>query len=444
MKKSFETKLSKLVFKLLPVFLQNVAVTIEGMRLKRKRYGGDFNELLNKVENQKLYTSGELTNHTIQNVKFKLAQAAECSHYSRYFDESYEETPLKFLEKFPILSKQDVQKNGPQLTRPEVNHHIALQTSGSSGTPLKVEFDEAAYKTEYAYFWSRNRPHVSLNDKNITFNAREIVPFNEKRVFWRRNFAANQILFSQYHLTEQNIKAYVDRINSFKPRYIQGYPSVITLFCSLAQKAGLFVDEIPYIFTGSETLHDYQRSLIEQTFKGKIFDLYGQVEKACLITQCREGRYHINEDYSYVELMPLGGDEYEIIATPYLNNRQIFMRYRTGDSVIYNANDSCTCGQNGRIVRKIIGRMDDYLVTSDNRKIGRLDQVVKYVEGLQMLQIHNSCPGVFEIIVRGRERQQTFENVKLELLRIDPKAKITLKNDDFVTRAGKCPLVLKI
>jgi phenylacetate-CoA ligase len=52
------------------------------------------------------------------------------------------------------------------------------------------------------------------------------------------------------------------------------------------------------------------------------------------------------------------------------------IRYRIGDVGIMS-NETCSCGSNTPYFEKILGRMDDFILTPDGRYVGRLSPVLK-------------------------------------------------------------------
>ena len=339
--------LKELIYRKSPAFAQNLLVTAEGLSLDWKRYGNKFSVRLSRIDKQKKFSENELENFQRESLKELLSHAQKTEIYKGLDVKSiltqYDTDNHLDID---ITTKAEVRDSVQNYINSDIGCYIKLVTSGSSGIPLSVEFNKQAYQDEYAFFWSRNRHRVSRSDKFATFNARMVVPdISKAKKFWRQNYASNQLLFSQFHLSKSTIRKYVNRFNSFEPIYVQGYPSFISEFCNLVRSEGLPIKKVKYIFTGSESLHQWQRCLVEDVLGGKIYDLYGQVEKAALITQCQYGAYHINEDYSLVELIPNGGHTYKVIATPFLNKRQIMLRYDTGDIVIGPIKRGCKCGQ---------------------------------------------------------------------------------------------------
>ena len=97
----------------------------------------------------------------------------------------------------------------------------------------------------------------------------------------------------------------------------------------------------------------------------------------------------------------------------------------------------------GRTIGGIIGRQDDYFLTSTGIRVGRMDQVVKYVKGLHGLQIINSRPGYAGLIIDATNRLDVAKMLKSELQSIDPGVEIDVLDEPMRKRSGKCPLIIR-
>jgi phenylacetate-CoA ligase len=76
----------------------------------------------------------------------------------------------------------------------------------------------------------------------------------------------------------------------------------------------------------------------------------------------------------------------EIVATGFINPVMPFVRYATGDFAV-RGGSSCRCGRGFPILARIVGRMDDVLVTPEGRMVGRLDPVFKAVSSITETRI---------------------------------------------------------
>jgi phenylacetate-CoA ligase len=136
------------------------------------------------------------------------------------------------------------------------------------------------------------------------------------------------------------------------------------------------------IITSGETLFEDQRKVIEEAFQCKVSDQYGCVEMCIFVGQCERGHYHYRPDYSIVEVIkPNGevaepGEEGDIVCTGFINPAMPLIRYRIGDKGLL-ASHKCSCGLNTPHFEKILGRMDDFILTPDGRHVGRLSPVLK-------------------------------------------------------------------
>src|SRR5262249_21305312 len=135
------------------------------------------------------------------------------------------------------------------------------------------------------------------------------------------------------------------------------------------------------IITSAETLTAAQRELIEGVFGTRCFDQYGCTEQSLFVSQCEHGTYHTHPEYGIVEILRDGaparvGESGEVVCTSFTNDAFPLLRYRLGDLAAFGDED-CRCGRAFPVLERIIGRLDDVLVTPDGRQIGRLDPVFK-------------------------------------------------------------------
>jgi phenylacetate-CoA ligase len=210
-----------------------------------------------------------------------------------------------------------------------------------------------------------------------------VVPPNQSQPpFWRVDKAERRLLCSSYHLAPQHLSSYIDALAGFSPDFIHGYPS------SLYVLARYLADNRPgavrprAVFTASETLLDFQRSVIEQAFGAKVFNWYGNTEMTCNIVQCAAGNLHYRTDYGVLELLADG----TMVVTG-LNNRAMpLIRYRVGD-VAAAREGVCSCGCAFPLIERIVGRVEDYVRTPDGRLVGRLDHLFKDVRHVREAQI---------------------------------------------------------
>jgi phenylacetate-CoA ligase len=200
------------------------------------------------------------------------------------------------------------------------------------------------------------------------------VPASQTRPpFWRWDTGEKRLLCSSYHLSTENLPAYAEAFEKYRPDFIHGYPSSLCLLDGYRPKA---------VFTASETLLDFQRQAIERAFGAKVFNWYGNTEMTCNIVECAAGNLHYRLDYGVLELL----DDGTMIGTG-LNNRAMpLIRYRVGDRATAKAG-TCSCGCAFPMIERIDGRVEDYIRTPDGRFVGRLDHLFKDAKHIREAQI---------------------------------------------------------
>lgn len=388
--------LSEIIYYKSPRFIQDLMVSLYGLGIKRQRYGEVFYKTLKNIrfdENLSLSDIEELRKEKLRNImsiSVRQVQKYKDLYGSVHHCDVYED-----LKKFPLLEKQELREDTNAYINQSEKEFSRIYTSGSTGTPLVIEVSNASVQMNYAFFWQfLNGAGIEVGDKNVTFAGRKIIPDSQHAPpFWRKNYFMQNMLFSSYHISEENIPYYIDALSEFSPKYIDSYPSAIYEIAEYINRKSIDVKiNLKGIVTSSETLLPYQRKSIEEAFKCKVYDQYGSAEMCVFAFQCKYGTYHIHPEYCYVEVVSDSGEVLpngeigNLVCTGFINERMPLIRYVIGDtgSVIES---ECACGCKGQVLAVLEGRKDDVIITPNGQKVGRLDPIYKGLTGIKESQI---------------------------------------------------------
>jgi phenylacetate-CoA ligase len=235
---------------------------------------------------------------------------------------------------------------------------------------------------------------------------------------------------------------YIDKLNQFKPNFLDGYPSAFYIIATYAIKNDLKINFKPIaITTTAETLYDYQREVIEKVFNCPVYNQYASSEGSPFITECKSGKLHVNIDSGIFEFLNSNdenakpGEIARMVVTSFTNLKTPLIRYDILDSVLVGDNLSCDCGCKMPIIEKIIGREDDLLWTKEKGYIGRMDTAYKGLEGILQSQIIQINPNDFVInIIIDQSYTKEIEEKFIKNLkdRIGEKVNIKFKYVDAI------------
>lgn len=384
-----------------PIWVQNLMVTGYGAKLYYERYFNQDKEFLRFLLANQGSSFEEIRVQQTAWLKSLLVHAGEnVEHYRESFKQAgFEPRDLRSLEDLqllPLLSKETLRTAGDRMLAGNFTSKqvVTLNTSGTTGKSLKISVDLASRRKAYDFVTRyHNWAGLENSRNNATFGGRTIVPQSQKsRKFWRYNAVMGNYLFSTYHLSEENLPHYINKLREVQPRFIESYPSAVYIVAKFMEEHGLAGIRPKAVLTSGETLFDHQREVVERVFGCKLFDQYGCTEQALFVSQCEEGTYHAHPEYGIVEILddddaPVGpGVVGRVVCTSFVNSATPLIRYDLGDTACWS-DGKCRCGRNFPIVKEISGRKDDYVVKTDGTKIGRLDPVFKAVDSVQLAQI---------------------------------------------------------
>ncbi len=369
-----------------PVWLQNALLTGFSARLDRERYGGRYPEFVEQLARTEWWSASDLGAYQDERLRAVVATAYEhVPYYRRIFDE-------RKLKPEDIRGRADLPKL-PLLTRHHIRRHFddlrsrlvtskALRTghtSGTTGTPLTVGYDAETIWMTYAVFdrhyrWAgckfgRNGDRVAVARGNV------IVPLSQRRPpFWRVNKVHNQLLLSAFHLSKTNLPAYFDALSGFKPDVLDGYPSTLYVLGKFLQSQGRKFP-LRAAITSSETLYDFQRAVIEDSFACKVFDYYALAERVAFAHECdRHQGHHLAMEYALTEIAGADGAPLphgsigKLVGTSLHNRAMPLIRYVTNDVTSLRA-ATCPCGRGLELMDDVTTKAEDLLTLKDGRLI---------------------------------------------------------------------------
>lgn len=378
-------------------------------------------------------------------------KAYTCSEYYRNLCKDcgvYSIDDIKHLNdivKLPILTKDMLKKHGKELLTCKEKGLIKNHTSGTTGTPLTVYQDWKSVWREQAYFvcyrkrcgYNYGEPMVSLRG-NLT-----------KEEISLKIHISNTLYLSSYNINERTAETYHRLIEKHHPKAIEGYPSSLYCLALVFKDKGLEC-HIPVAFTSSETLFDYQRTLIEKVFHTQVFDHYGTTERTIRLEESLDHQgYYEDPGYGIEEYH----DDY-IISTSLINDVFPLIRYKTDDRIVLKPGVNKTT--EGFIDYAGIERVDGRAVSVIYGKDGTpysdaaLTFVFKDVPGVRFAQfvqkekgkvLLNIVPDINfsekskKIVMDGLERTIGLRNIDLNLELIDEKKLV-------LTKRGKLILVV--
>jgi phenylacetate-CoA ligase len=378
MKKGWES-----IYNHSPLLVQNLWVTLYGLKLYLREYGKRFNRLLEEFEKIEWYTEGELKEYQNEKLRLLIRHCYENVPYYREIMDKNRLTPTDIrsvndLPKLPILTREEIRNEFPLLMAKNCKRSqlILGHTSGTTGSPLEFFYDKQICFIKNVVDWRQKKwAGINPGDKLALFLGRVVVPVTQKKPpFWRSNRILNHLFFSSFHLSVENLDKYVDKLEQFQPKAIEAYPSTAYILARFLLSRNK-TQPLKAVFTSSETLFPQQREAIEKAFECKIFDFYGLAERVVFATECQahEG-HHLNMDFGVTEILAKDGQPASlgemgrVVGTGLHNYCMPLIRYQTSDISAIKLK-RCTCGRGFPLMEDVTTKDEDIVTTKDGRLI---------------------------------------------------------------------------
>jgi len=113
------------IYAALPGFLQNAAVGVQGYRIKRWRYGGDYRRIFEECRARDRLDAGAIRGYQAQRLRVAFVHADKAPFWQQRFAEYRVDTggkdPFLELHKLPVLTKAEVKAAVERIANPSVD-----------------------------------------------------------------------------------------------------------------------------------------------------------------------------------------------------------------------------------------------------------------------------------------------------------------------------------
>lgn len=391
------------IYNTLPIFAQDLACTIQGVNVNRRRYSTYFEKKLEQYKKSGRASYDKVCDYQDKCLKKLVIHAYETVPYYKKEFHDCGFNPYNFqhadeLSVLPVINK-DVLKEHEQefISDAKLPSKTFIHlTGGTTGKSLGYRTTLNEQAEQWAVWWRyRENLGIKRTDWCGEFGSKQIVPTKQTNPpYWRFDNAEHRLFFSPYHLNADTVRDYAGGL--LKVKWIHGYTSKLADMAYWLVEAGITVP-MDFVTIGAENMYDSQKKLLEQAFGNHVYQHYGQTEGAANISQSIDGMLRIDEDWSYVEFVK-NGDDYSIIGTNFHYYRMPLIRYNTGDY------GELSDKQDGgfRIVKSLHGRDSEFITRPDGKKITAVEfdeEIFAKVEHAAEFQIVQKSKDELEIRV---------------------------------------------
>jgi phenylacetate-CoA ligase len=379
------------IYPVVPVWAQNLGISIYGFAWKRERLGGRFEQYVREFRERDAWTPERLNQYLTAELRSGLTRAfREVPYYNERWRAVGVEAnglarfQLSDLQRLPTTPKEELRAHPEAFVSDAVKRSQRLRryySSGSTGTPITAIYTAdirrrfIAAREVRSFGWAG----TSLRKPRSMIGGRMVVPRGVNRPpFHRYNWAEKQLYFSAYRISPANAPYYVDALNQYQPRVLTGYAHSHYLLAQMMLEQGLVLDYRPdALVLSSEKLTPEMKAVISRAFGARAYEEYGCIENCVLATECEHGRLHVNPDFGLVEIVddqgrPVSpGTEGRLLCTSLLNEAQPLIRYDVGDLAAWSS-ESCPCGRNHLpVLQGILGRLEDVVIAPNGSRMVR-------------------------------------------------------------------------
>jgi phenylacetate-CoA ligase len=286
------------------------------------------------------------------------------------------------LASLPILSRADLRERGtamnPRALPAGQVRAAEHSSSGSTGIPIHVTSTNLWWKWQQVlslrtYLWAG----FDFSRRLAVIRARPQGPASypgpNERPRWARRAVIPFATGPSFELdTKSSLEQQWEWLGRVRPDYLMTMPTIVRGLARCARHEPRPDNTLTDVLTTGEVVDAELRGAAEHDLHAPVHDKYGSQEAGCMAIQCPDGDgYHVQSEVLILEVLREDGTPCRpgeigrVVVTPLFNYGTVLIRYELGDYAELGA--PCACGRGLPILKRILGRRRNLLLTPDGR-----------------------------------------------------------------------------
>lgn len=299
------------------------------------------------------------------------------SEHNQFYKNRIKEYGIKDpldITQWPILTRKELQENRYNMfsdgyKSKYFNQQLRRQSSsGSSGVPVNVYWDENDYLQSTISLWRLRKKYfaISPTSRKISFSLMNFSAVDDEILFYNVTDKSINFNYSCIYNDKKLIEA-IEIINQFKPEWLYAQPSVLRRLLQCYKKYDITpVKSLLYIESIGELLPISLHNRLKEFFGVSVINMYGSEEHNGIAYEGPCGKMHIINDNVKVEVFSneqiTNVGEGEAIITNLINKAMPLIRYNQGDNIKLKLPKSvCSCHECSSYIEVINGRQSEII-----------------------------------------------------------------------------------
>lgn len=314
------------------------------------------------------------------------------------------------IRKLPPLDREQLLENPADFLAENIpaEQRAYYTTGGTMGRPV------ALYNLRDAGW--RERAFVNTVWRRVGFRWGDLRAMLKGAVVkssrhWEYDPVERGFVFSNFHMTPENVAEYARVMKQKGVLYFHAYPSAALDFARHLEDLKIEPPRFRAILAASENVYPGQREFLEDYFHCRVFSFYGHSENTVMAGECEAStNYHIFPEYGLAEIIgddgrPVSreGECGELVGTTLHNPVMPLLRYHTGDFAVLGP-ESCACGRPYPLLKRVMGRQREEML------IGKRGNLVSFTA----LNFHS---GIFDRVRQFQFHQAEKGRVQIRIVR---------------------------
>lgn len=368
-------KLSMELYHRSPKFIQTIGINIFELQERRLRKSNKFYNWTNLLRKTESWRDEDFIRYQNRHLKNIVEYAYK---YVPFYHKLYKENGIDIskiqtiddLEKLPIIKKEDIIKYSNSFLSTKKEKFITRHTSGTTGKPLKarISYNSVVLDKANAYrrdIWARYDGGWTARFVGDT----PVKDCNDKTLF-RKSYTTKRVIFPSYCLSLEKLPYILNTLKKQNIEFIQTYPSTAFILAKFLEMSDTYLP-LKAVLYSSEPMYDFQRELIEERFKTKVFGFYGQAEGVISALECEKREYHLTMVDGVLEIVKDGkrisqGEKGFSVVTSLHNYAMPLIRYALNDYTGYK-NKTCNCDRTSPLIYPIETKLEDFVITPSGK-----------------------------------------------------------------------------